>query len=1184
MKVAISFFLVVFMSLGLHAEDGHSLWLRQQDPVPVTVVCQAGSATLDIARRELQMGWQGKANEKVVLTVRPDKRIKGDGYRISGGEIQANTHAGILYGVYDMLRRQRTGMRTGDEIINPSYERRLLNHWDNPDGSVERGYAGLSIFWRKGEDSLTVTATDRQRWQEYARANASVGINGAVLNNVNASPRVLTPAYLNKVQTIADILRPYGVKTYLAVNFASPAVIGGLETSDPLEPQVAAWWKDKVREIYALIPDFGGFLVKANSEGQPGPQNFGRTHADGANMIADALEPFGGIVMWRAFVYNPEEEDRAKQAYAEFMPFDGLFRDNVIIQVKNGPVDFQPREPFSPLFGAMKKTPVMAELQVTQEYLGQSVHLVFLAPMWEEFLQSETFQEGKGSTVARCMDGSLFPQQYTAIAGVANTGLDANWCGHHFAQANWYAFGRMAWDNKISSAQIADEWLRLTFQPVAWKDSAQEAAFSVEWNLNFLEPVKAMMLQSREAAVNYMMPLGLHHLFSADEHYGPGPWWGPEWIRKDWTPPYYHRADIRGIGFDRTQEGSNAVSQYHQPLESLFNSIETCPESYLLWFHHVPWDHRMKSGRTLWDELCVHYDIGVKQVRQFQTVWDNVRPYVDAERFYSVQGKLREQSLNALDWKDGCLLYFQQLSRMPFPKDMELPLNLLEDLIEKDMRIPAPVPVRKTTSDNGDGTYTNPLIASDFPDPDVIRVEDTYYMVTTTMFVFPGVTVLKSNDLVNWEYCSNAVPRFDFDPCYNLDGGNRYGHGQWATSIRYNDGKFFLLFITLNEGGFLCSASQAEGPWKIEKLPAGFYDPGLFFDDDGKIYVAHGYGKISITELDKNFAPASRDSLVYTGTIRGGLEGTHVYKKDGYYYLYCTYGGRDGIQVALRSRNIYGPYEEKIVLRDTIPGVTFGVHQGALLQTPTGEWWTVLFVDSGPLGRFPSLQPVRWEDGWPVAGVDGRGVITYKKPDSGKEYPVKSLPASDEFSETFLGMQWGWNHNPDPEKWSLTQCPGHLRLTTGKIVANLREAPNMLTQRPFAQYNKTLPTIGTVRMDANCMKDGDVAGLAIFQDPYAYIALTQENGIKSLVMVNNGETVASIPSESEIIYLRAVLSNMTGDARFEYSYDNKTFMPLGNNLKMRFSLTIFTGNKFGLFNYATKEPGGYADFDWFRTN
>ncbi|HNY24751.1 MAG TPA: alpha-glucuronidase, partial [Bacteroidales bacterium] len=529
MKVVISFFLVVFMSLGLHAEDGHSLWLRQQDPVPVTVVCQAGSATLDIARRELQMGWQGKANEKVVLTVRPDKRIKGDGYRISGGEIQANTHAGILYGVYDMLRRQRTGMRTGDEIINPSYERRLLNHWDNPDGSVERGYAGLSIFWRKGEDSLTVTATDRQRWQEYARANASVGINGAVLNNVNASPRVLTPAYLNKVQTIADILRPYGVKTYLAVNFASPAVIGGLETSDPLEPQVAAWWKDKVREIYALIPDFGGFLVKANSEGQPGPQNFGRTHADGANMIADALEPFGGIVMWRAFVYNPEEEDRAKQAYAEFMPFDGLFRDNVIIQVKNGPVDFQPREPFSPLFGAMKKTPVMAELQVTQEYLGQSVHLVFLAPMWEEFLQSETFQEGKGSSVARCTDGSLFPQQYTAIAGVANTGLDVNWCGHHFAQANWYAFGRMAWDNQISSAQIADEWLRLTFQPVAWKDSAQEAAFSVEWNLNFLEPVKNMMLQSREAAVNYMMPLGLHHIFSADEHYGPGPWWDPEW-------------------------------------------------------------------------------------------------------------------------------------------------------------------------------------------------------------------------------------------------------------------------------------------------------------------------------------------------------------------------------------------------------------------------------------------------------------------------------------------------------------------------------------------------------------------------------------------------------------------------------------------------------------------------------
>ncbi len=488
---------------------------------------------------------------------------------------------------------------------------------------------------------------------------------------------------------------------------------------------------------------------------------------------------------------------------------------------------------------------------------------------------------------------------------------------------------------------------------------------------------------------------------------------------------------------------------------------------------------------------------------------------------------------------------------------------------------------QKFHSDNGDGTYTNPLIPADFPDPDVILVGDTYYMVSTTMFIFPGVTVLKSYDLVNWEYCSNAVPRFDFSPCYNLDGCNRYRHGQWATSFRYHNGTFYLLFITLDEGGFLCSATQAEGPWSIRKLPKGFYDPGLFFDDDGEIYVAHGYGEISITPLDENFAPAGRDSLVYTGTIRHGLEGTHVYKIGGYYYLYCTYGGRDGIQVALRSRNIYGPYEEKIVLRDTVPGVTFGIHQGALIQTQTGQWWTILFVDSGPLGRFPSLQPVRWEDGWPVAGLDGRGVITYKKPDVGKIHTVKQLPASDDFNVTSLGMQWGWNHNPHPENWSLTQRPGHLRLRTGKVVDSLTEAPNMLTQRPFAHYDHDIPTIGTTKMEVKGMKEGDIAGLAVFQDPYAYIAIRQEKGKRSLIMVNNGALITSVPAESDTVYLRAILSNRTEEAGFEYSYDNKEYKQIGNKLAMRFSLTVFTGNKFGLFNYATEQPGGYVDFDWF---
>lgn len=485
-------------------------------------------------------------------------------------------------------------------------------------------------------------------------------------------------------------------------------------------------------------------------------------------------------------------------------------------------------------------------------------------------------------------------------------------------------------------------------------------------------------------------------------------------------------------------------------------------------------------------------------------------------------------------------------------------------------------------SDNGNGTYTNPLIPADFPDPDVIRVGDAYYMVTTTMFVFPGVTVLKSHDLVNWEYCANAVPRFDFSPCYTLDGCNRYGHGQWATSIKYHNGTFYLLFITLNEGGFLCTASNPEGPWNVRKLPRGFYDPGLFFDDDGRIYVAHGYSKISITEVDENLSPISRDSLVYTGDIRNGLEGTHVYHINGYYYLYCTYGGLDGIQVALRSKNIYGPYEQKVVIRDTTPGINFGIHQGALIQTQTGEWWTILFVDSGPFGRFPSLQPVTWTDEWPMVGVGGKAVVTFRKPDVGKTYPINDLPASDEFNDKTLGMQWGWNHNPDSTLWSLSARHGYLRLTTGKVVSGLRDAVNTLTQRPFAHYDPSVPTTATLKMDVSGMKDGDLAGLAVFQDPYACIAVKQEGKKQYLVMVNNGETIASVPVKGHTIYLQTVASNQTREASFAYSYDNTKFTPLGNVLHMKFSLTIFTGNKFCLFNFATKKGGGYTDFDWFR--
>lgn len=679
MKSIIRIVVMICMAGIVKAEDGHELWLRGTTTATVEVTSAGQSPTLEIAVQELKQGWQGDEGAAVELTRVSDESLGQEGFRLTDGAIQANTDQGILYGVYDLLRRQQLGVPARETVSVPDYEHRLLNHWDNLNGSIERGYAGQSIFWHRGENAFVTTESDRKLWQEYARANASIGINGSVLNNVNASPDMLKAQTLGRVKDIADVLRPYGIQVYLSVKFSSPAMIGGLETSDPLDPEVIQWWNEKVKEIYALIPDFGGFLVKANSEGQPGPQDFGRTHADGANMLADALEPYGGIVMWRAFVYKSDGEDRAKQAYNEFVPLDGEFRDNVIIQTKNGPVDFQPREPFSPLFGAMKKTSVMPELQVTQEYLGHSVHLVFLSTMWEEFLKSETYQEGKGSTVARCTDGSIYPQKHTAIAGVSNIGLDRNWCGHHFAQANWYAFGRLAWNHEMPSAQIAEEWIKLTFSNSSPEQSS--AAVFSNWTQQFMNPVKQMMLESKEAAVNYMMPLGLHHIFSSHEHYGPGPWYAPRGVRKDWTPPYYHNADETGLGFDRTPSGSNATSQYEEPLRSLFNNIETCPEVFLLWFHHVPWDHTLKSGRTLWDELCYRYDDGLQQVHQFQKVWDRAGQYVDAERFAHVQSRLEEQGRNAQLWKDGCLLYFQQFSKLPIPGDIEPPMNDLDDIM-----------------------------------------------------------------------------------------------------------------------------------------------------------------------------------------------------------------------------------------------------------------------------------------------------------------------------------------------------------------------------------------------------------------------------------------------------------------------------------------------------------------------
>ena len=620
-------------------EDGSRLWLRL-DKANATAAITGVKGT---AMTELQTYWNGGP-----VTLKRQKGLPKDGYTIKsqGGKtvISAANDAGLLYGAYHLLRLQQTGEATGslNIIEKPFYDLRILNHWDNPNGTVERGFAGKSIF-------LNPTP---ERMKMYARANASVGINGTVLNNVNAKPEALSTESLQKAKGIADQLRPYGIRVYLSINFASPIKVGGLETADPLDAKVVSWWKDKVNEIYKLIPDFGGFLVKANSEGEPGPQDFGRSHADGANMLAGVLKPHKGIVMWRAFVYNPQSPDRANQAYEEFMPLDGQFADNVIIQIKNGPVDFQPREPYSPLFTAMQKTQMMVEFQITQEYLGAANHLVYLAPMWKEFFSF------------------VKPGSLKAMAGVANIGDNTNWCGHHFAQSNWYAFGRIAWNPSLSSEEIADEWLRQTF-------SSEE---------RLLSPVKQMMLDSREACVDYMMPLGLHHIFAGNHHYGPEPWYQPRGVRADWTPPYYHKADSIGLGFDRTLQGSANVKQYPDELCRLYNDINTCPENLLTWFHHVPWDFKMKSGRTFWDELCHKYDDGVREARHFLAVWDAMQPYVDAQRFNEVQRKLRIQARDSEWWRDACLLYFQTFSKRPIPQDMEHPVHNLDEMMK--FRIP----------------------------------------------------------------------------------------------------------------------------------------------------------------------------------------------------------------------------------------------------------------------------------------------------------------------------------------------------------------------------------------------------------------------------------------------------------------------------------------------------------------
>ena len=599
---------------------------------------------------ELQNYWHSP--EKVVL------EIKGNGnpeaYAISnrdGGEyaVSASSDRGLLYGSYALLRLQETGkLPSSGECISstPSSSLRILNHWDNPDGTVERGYAGRSMFW------IPNGVADMETLREYGRANASIGINATVLNNVNAKPLMLGKEKLRETKRIADALRPYGIRVFLSVNFASPKVLGGLSDADPLNPSVRLWWKKKVKEIYSLIPDFGGFLVKANSEGEPGPMDYGRTHTDGANMLAEALLPYKGIVMWRAFVYSPQGGDRASQAYNEFVPLDGSFAENVILQVKNGPIDFQPREPASPAFFAMHNTPVMPELQITQEYTGESIHTCFLASMWREF-----FDVLKENCVG-----------YDAVAAVANIGNTVNWCGSDMAQANWYTFGRMAWDTELSPATIAEEWLCQTFSS----------------DKEFLVPMTRVLCASHETVVRYMMPLGLHHIFAGGHHYGPEPWCDPKGWREDWKPKYYHKADAHGIGFNRTdaKNGSGNTRQYPDSLYRLYNSLEKCPEQLLLWFHHVPWTHRMHSGETLWEALCHTYDQGVREAEAFAHIWKKMAPYVDDERHNLQQKFFNRQAADAWWWRDACILYFQQFSKLPLPIGCPEPRHSLDSLMQ----------------------------------------------------------------------------------------------------------------------------------------------------------------------------------------------------------------------------------------------------------------------------------------------------------------------------------------------------------------------------------------------------------------------------------------------------------------------------------------------------------------------
>ena len=698
------------------AEDGYDMWLRYPAVSDSSllkhyraqvkhIVSEADSPTLRAATAELQTGLSGLLGADIPLTKSParkgsvvigtpqgspliaslklDARLAAlgpEGYLIEQTKVNkrdalviaANNDVGVLYGVFDLLRQMQTHHKLNDLAISsaPRVQHRVVNHWDNLNRLVERGYAGLSL-WEWGN----LPEYKNPRYIDYARINASLGINGTVINNVNADPRILSDQFLKKAAVLADMFRPYGIKLYLSINYNSPRAFGDLDSADPLDPRVQAWWKTRTEKIYSYIPDFGGYLVKADSEGQPGPQGYGRNHADGANMLADALKPYGGVVFWRAFVYNADIQDRFRGAYDEFTPLDGKFRENVILQVKNGPIDFQPREPFSPLFGNLPNTNTMIEFQVTQEYFGFDKHLAYQGPLFTEVLNTDTHAKGPGSTIGKILEGKVFNYSRTGMAAVINPGTDRNWTGHPFVQSSWYAFGRLAWDYTLTAEAIADEWLRMTFTN----------------NEKFIAPALEIMMQSREAGVNYRSPLGLTHLYAQGHHYGPAPWHDKSG-RADWTATYYHRAGKDGIGFDRTASGSNAVAQYHPAVRDIYGDINKVPEDLMLWFHHVSWDHKMESGRTLWEELVHKYYAGVEQVREMQREWNELEGLIDQQRFEHVKALLGVQERDAVRWRDSCVLYFQSLSGKPIPAGLEKPEHDLEHYkaLERTHYVPEP--------------------------------------------------------------------------------------------------------------------------------------------------------------------------------------------------------------------------------------------------------------------------------------------------------------------------------------------------------------------------------------------------------------------------------------------------------------------------------------------------------------